>query len=322
MSKFYEIIPLDTLFFRGSTPMEAGLMNAVSLFPPSESVIKGAFWTTYCKNNNKSFSEGLIKTKNSEGCIEEKIPFEVEGFFIKKSGVYYMPCPATWYYDSEKKVSSGKNLKGISLIEAKDVSAVMQKLGMKSSAGNIVFVNPKQDAKSLLGAWVSVNFFKKPKDTFGDTDILFASDIFSIENRTGVALDTNKKAKEGQLYSSSHIRLDEKVTLIIQLGDEIGLEGNGTIFLGGEKRISQYSLLKEGLFIETEGGENAEFVSLMPIEATEDSLKALVSSGKIITTAGWDLQQGFHKSTTNWIPAGAVFNKKINNSCVAIIQNK
>ena len=99
------------------------------------------------------------------------------------------------------------------------------------------------------------------------------------------------------------------------------MEGNGTIFLGGEKRISQYAHLPEGPSFET-GDENSEFVSLMPIEATEKKLEALVSSGKIITTAGWDLQQGFHKSTTNWIPAGAVFNKKINNSCVAIIQNK
>ena len=70
MSKFYEIQPLDTLFFRGSTPMEAGLMNSVSMFPPSASVIKGAFWTAYCNETDKSFSEGLI---------DDKIPFEVEG---------------------------------------------------------------------------------------------------------------------------------------------------------------------------------------------------------------------------------------------------
>ena len=44
MSKTYEIIPLDTLFFRGSTPMEAGQYNTVSVFPPPVSVIKGAFW--------------------------------------------------------------------------------------------------------------------------------------------------------------------------------------------------------------------------------------------------------------------------------------
>ena len=66
------------------------------------------------------------------------------------------------------------------------------------------------------------------------------------------------------------------------------------------------------------------FVSFVPIEATNKTEKAdgtvesIVSSGKIFTTAGWDLASGFHKPTTNWIPAGAVFNNKINDSCVAL----
>lgn len=47
MSVFYEIIPLDTLFFRGSTPMEAGQNVAVSMFPPPVSVIEGSFRTAF-----------------------------------------------------------------------------------------------------------------------------------------------------------------------------------------------------------------------------------------------------------------------------------
>ena len=50
----------------------------------------------------------------------------------------------------------------------------------------------------------------------------------------------------------------------------------------------------------------------MPIEATKENLESVISSGKLIVTSGWDLAKGFHKPTTNWIPAGAVFNKKIN----------
>ena len=34
MSISYEMQPLDTLFFRGSIPMEAGMQNVVSVFPP------------------------------------------------------------------------------------------------------------------------------------------------------------------------------------------------------------------------------------------------------------------------------------------------
>jgi CRISPR-associated protein Cmr3 len=60
----------------------------------------------------------------------------------------------------------------------------------------------------------------------------------------------------------------------------------------------------------------------MPIEATKENLDMLVSSNKLNVTAGWDLANGFHKPTTNWIPAGAVFTKKINNSCVVLTQTK
>lgn len=311
MSKFYEIQPLDTLFFRGATPMEAGLMNSVSMFPPSESVIRGAFWTSYCKENGKSFSEELI---------DEKIPFEVEAFFVKKNEKYYIPCPTTWYYDFEKKVSLGKELNGKKLVIAKDSSEIMNNLGMSSSAGNIVFVKPEIDAQPLLGAWVCIEFFNNPKSVFSEDAILFSKEIFSFESRTGVALDENRKAKEGQLYSSSHIRLNEGVSFVIQFNDSIDISDKGIISFGGEKRLSNYKRI-DAIFLELKK-DCQQYLSLMPIEATKENLESLISSGKLVVTSGWDLAKGFHKSTINWIPAGAVFNKKINNSCVAITQTK
>jgi CRISPR-associated protein Cmr3 len=311
MSKFYEIQPFDTLFFRGATPMEAGLMNAVSMFPPSESVIKGAFWTSYCNETDKSFSEGLI---------DEKIPFDVEGFFIKKNEKFYIPCPTTWYYDSEKKVSLGKELNGKKLVVAKDCSEIMNNLGMSSSAGKTVFVKPEIDAQPLLGAWVCVDYFKNPNRFLSDDAILFSKEIFSFESRTGVALDENRKAKEGQLYSSSHVRLNEDVSFVIQFSDDIDISDKGIISLGGEKRLSNYERI-DGPSLEFIK-DDEQYLSLMPIEATKENLESVISSGKLIVTSGWDLAKGFHKPTTNWIPAGAVFNKKINNSCVAITQTK
>ena len=314
MSKFYDTQPLDTLFFRGATPMEAGMMNTISIFPPPESVIKGAFWTVYCKQNGKNFSEELV---------EGRIPFSVEGFFIKKNKKLYIPSPATWYYDSDVKVTNGSGLKDVDLIIANDISKeITVKLKMKSSAGDVVFVNPKKDAKSLLGTWVGLDFYKNPKSKFSEDDILFPKDIFVLENRFGVALDLNKKAKEGQLYSSSHVRMLDDVSFVIKINDAINISDGGNIFLGGEKRLSKYSLMKDPLDIEVSCKGNDKYISLMPIEATEENLKELVSSNKLIVTAGWDLAKGFHKPTMNWIPAGAVFNKKINDSCVVFTQPK
>ena len=313
MSDFFEITPLDTLFFRGSTPMESGMMNVVSVFPPPVSVIKGAFWTAI-HSDSENYKIGLDDN--------EKIPLDVMGIFIKKRDKdkerYYAPAPATWYYDSDKKISSGGKLNGIKLIEARKMSET-EKLGMVCSAGDVVFVKPENDSKSLSGAWTSIDFLKEPKQKFEKTDILFEADILSRENRTNVTLGSNRKAKDGQLFSSSHLRLKEDISLVVGFKEAVNLPDVGKFLIGGEKRISRFARITENLLNSLFTTSNCEtFVSLVPIEATDETVKSIVSSGKIFATAGWDLIKGFHKPTTNWIPAGAVFNKKINDSCMAL----
>ena len=312
MSDCFEIMPLDTLFFRGSTPMESGMMNVVSVFPPPVSVIKGAFWTVaHSKNGN--FSDGLV---NGE------IPLEVTGILIKKRDGnkerYYAPAPAIWYYDNDKKISNGEKLDGIKLIEAKKMTET-ETLGMKSSAGDVVFVKAEKDSKSLSGAWVSTDFLKEPKQIFGKDDVLFEMDILSKENRTNVALDSNRKAKDGQLFSSTHLRLNEGISLVVCFKEKVELPDEGKLLFGGEKRISKFKRISEGLLNPLFSNSDGEtFVSLVPVEAVDESVKSIISSGKIFATAGWDLKKGFHKPTTNWIPAGSVFNTKINDSCMAL----
>ena len=313
MSEFFEIIPLDTLFFRGSTPMESGMMNVVSVFPPPVSVIKGAFWTAthFEKGDYKS---GLDKDGN--------IPLEVTGVFIKKTdengSKFYAPAPATWYYDSDKKISNGEKLDGIKLIAARKMSET-EKLGMMSSAGDVVFVKAEKDSKSLSGAWISLDFLKEPKRQFGKIDVLFENDILSKENRTNVALDSNRKAKDGQLFSSTQLRLNEGVSLVVCFNEKIDLPDSGKFLFGGERRVSKYKRLNVETLNSIFSNSDAEnFISFVPVDATDKTVKSIVSSGKIFATAGWDFVKGFHKPTSNWIPAGAVFSTKINDSCVAL----
>ncbi len=314
MSESFEIIPLDTLFFRGSTPMESGMMNVVSVFPPPVSVIKGAFWTTLHLEKG-DFKSGLDEKGN--------IPLEVTGIFIKKINkenkeLYYAPAPATWYYDNDKKISSGEKLDGIKLIEAKKMQET-EKLGMTSSADDVVFVKAEKDSKSLSGAWVLIDFLKNPKSKFGKNDVLFEGDILTKENRTNVALDSNRKAKDGQLFSSTHLRLNDGISLVVCFKEKLSLPDEGKLLFGGEKRISKFKRISENSLNSLSSNSNGEvFVSFVPVEATDESVNSIVSSGKIFATAGWDLAKGFHKPTMNWIPAGAVFNTKINDSCVAL----
>ena len=140
MSEYIELTPFDTLFFRGSTPMEAGSMNAVSVFPPPVSVLNGALYTASCIQNSTQF--------------DDEIPFSVNAIFIKKDGRYFVSAPATWYYDSDEKITSCKSIKQpLKLIHADDFSEVFAKLGMQSSVEKVTFVKPEKDAKSLSGTW-------------------------------------------------------------------------------------------------------------------------------------------------------------------------
>lgn len=331
-NEFFEIIPLDTLFFRGSTPMESGMMNVISVFPPPVSVIKGAFWTARTLYLHQMSEKKLDKPDFTDGLKNGNIPYDVKGIFIKKTDAggtcskYYAPAPATWYYDSDKTFFTGKSLKGLELVEAKSLSE--KTLGLKCSSGDVVFVKAEKDAKSLLNAWISLDFLKSSKTKFGEDDVLFNSDILSYENRTNVALDNNRKAKQGQLFSSTHIRLNEGFSLVVcfsdseGLLDSAGLPDEGKFLFGGEKRLSKFKRIKDKLpelnFMVAGEGLPTKYYSLVPQEATDEAIKAIVSSGKLFVTAGWDFAKRFHKPTTSWIPAGAVFNENINNLCVAL----
>ena len=305
MSEYIELTPFDTLFFRGSTPMEAGSMNAVSVFPPPVSVLNGALYTASCIQNSTQF--------------DDEIPFSVNAIFIKKDGRYFVSAPATWYYDSDEKITSCKSIKQpLKLIHADDFSEVFAKLGMQSSVEKVTFVKPEKDAKSLSGTWISLDLLKRPKSEITKDDILFAADVFSYENRTGVGLDSNRKAVQGQLYSSTHIRLNEGVSIVVRTDEKTLLQDRGVLQLGGEKRMSSYKILTEDI-LKDFNQENADsFVSLIPVEATEELLQVLISSQKLFVSSGWNLKKQFHKQSKNWIPAGAVFSSNISNYCLPL----
>lgn len=305
MISTYEFTPIDTLFFRGSTPMEAGLQNATSMFPPPVSVIKGAFWTSYCNEKGIKFTAELV---NGE------IPIEIVSFFIKRGDKFYTKAPATWYYDSDDKVKHGEQLVGKNLCIAADHKTDFEKLGMVSSASDVVFVVPTKDAKPLTEAWIDLNFLQNPKTTFESDTVLFNGEIFSSETRTGVGLDSNKHAEQGKLYTATHIRLKDDVSIVVSLQTEKTLAESGKMLLGGEKRLVRFEKT-DNQILPNEKSE--QYVSLIPIQASEETLSKIIASGKLFTVAGWDLQKGFHKPTVSWIPQGAIFNERLS-GCIPL----
>lgn len=326
----FKLEPLDTLFFRGSIPMEAGMQNVISMFPPPVSVLSGAFWTAAClkKTENQTMS-------NSEWFGKADDMPKVIGFFLKKGNKLYAPAPATWYYDydGKEKIKKGKDLKEIPLLCAGKLEEKIKELKptfrVETSAGNLSFVKAEKDANPMNDCWIDLDFLDRvsldsKEKNFSEDSVLMKADVYETENRTGIALDDKKHTIQGQLYTATHIRLLPDITMVVVFDDESKLqtlEETGKILLGGEKRIVRYKRNDEKKLndlYEKSPSEKGLYLATVPVKAEDDVLGELVASAKLVVTSGWDMAKGFHKPSVSWIPAGAVFNKQINNSCILL----
>lgn len=251
MSVFYEITPVDTLFFRGSTPMGAGQNTVVSMFPPPVSVFEGAIRTAVLLQQGIDIEKYVSKEDSSVNSLignpGEKASFEITAIMIKKGGDYYVPVPTTWYLDSKNKPRAKEDYIGRKIIVASNMKTEFDSMFIQGSGDYVAFSRGNNGLQPMGNIWISMDFLKSSEKELSEKDFLFLSGIYSMEQRTGVALDSNKHTIEGQLYSSAHIRLLDNVSLIVGISKDVGLEKSGKLYLGGEKRLSCYKILDNDL---------------------------------------------------------------------------
>lgn len=324
MKIWYEITPLDTLFLRGSEPMEAGQVASAPLFPPPVSVIQGALRTAVLKERGISFSDYKAGKAPDEivGLIGEcgkEPPFSVTAIALKTGKTIYAQAPVTWHVDVKEKPKGGKDYNGLKVIVSGTTPSDTSRLGIISSSGYVPLVRAEHEAVSLAGCWVNMELLNRPAVVFGEKDVLAAHEVFSVENRIGIAIDSRRKVEEGKLYSAHHIRLHDGVTILVAVDRDMGLAGEGILQLGGEQRKSRYAKLSQEPSIPSVSSP-AGYVALAPVAVSREILTKIVYAGRPVSTAGWDLSKGFHKPSSTWLPAGTVFSDSINASCVTIAQ--
>lgn len=328
MSIWYEIKPIDTLFFRGAEPLEAGQLTSNAIFPPPVSVIQGALRTNVLRQRKISFSDynngrAGMEVEALIGKSGEEAPFKVTAIFLKKNGKLYSPTPVTWYLDDyNSPISSadftGKEIKVATLLSQDN----LKKLKIVTSSNTLPFIKAEKDAISLADTWAYIDLFSKKNIKLANQDILYPEDLYIFESRTGISLldkETGKpthNVQEGALFSAKHIRLKEGVTIVVGITQDIGLEKEGFIKLGGEQRISFYSTISKPALPNV--GER--FVATSAVVANKEVLSKLISSRKPMVIAGWDLAKGFHKKTQTLLPAGSVFSENINGQCLPLAQ--
>ena len=147
MSIFYEFTPIDTLFFRGSVPMEAGQHYVVSMFPPPVSVLEGAIRTCVLEEhgiNIQDYLSGKDTSINSlVGNSSEKAPFHIVSILIKKDKKYLAKAPVIWHLDPKNHPKHRNDYLNHELIESVQNQRVLDEMFVMSSCSQLSFVKAK-----------------------------------------------------------------------------------------------------------------------------------------------------------------------------------
>ncbi|MBA4368356.1 MAG: hypothetical protein C0403_12055 [Desulfobacterium sp.] len=310
MSNWYQFTPVDTLFFKGASPMALGENHtAFHVFPPPAHTIAGAIRTAALIQNKISFDDfGSGKTPSeiydAIGQAGTPAPFGLIGPFFMLENTIYIPAPYSWFKPKDSFGDKVKLIKGKPLKSRLLKSASSEFLWAKDEKGEIV---------SLGGMWI------KKEDLHSNEAAIEAknsTDFFKNEPRTGIALEKNRRVREGHLYSFNHARLKKDVSLVFGTDRELPIEDQGVLKIGAEQRFGWYQKMPEKS-LEFEDNGNL-YATLSILEGNDMANRSVVATGKILYFGGWDLHTGFHKPMKGFFPAGTVFNQKINNNCITI----
>jgi len=322
MTIWYQITPVDTLFFRGSEPLEAGQPSRDTLFPPPVSVLQGALRTAMLKQRRITFVEYKANRCPSDiieriGACGQPAPFRVTAILLALRDTVYVPCPANWFVEAVPSVKGKRpSLVGQTILQAALPAPATASLRLHSSAGTDLPMACAVDAQSLAGYWLRLDCLHKSSGKIAEGDLIAASELYDVEPRTGIAIDGKRKVQQGAIYSAGHIRLRQDVSLVVGIDSDLGLLEKGFLTLGGEQRICGYDRCQAPNLPDCSA---SLYVALAPMRLTTEVLPAVFAAAKPVTLAGWDLVAGFHKATTTWLPAGAVFNRNVDSLCIPLV---
>jgi CRISPR-associated protein Cmr3 len=331
--RWFEIDPLDTLFFRGAEPMEPGETHVQSLeFPPLPQTLIGAVRTATLSRAGVTFAPGWQGRLSEEvrttigADPEPPATFSLFGPLFAYGGAPLYPVPADWRSDTAGRV-----------VRLTPVDRnVADCWGIRHVAGSVSlpWLRNEVGKDGTIRGWVTAEGLAagdrgdqlrlvsgkdlSPSEAI-PTDIVIDPDaVFDTESRVGLALD-GRRAKEGHLYSTSHIRLRSGVTMVFGL-DGVPtsvLPGSGLLQWGGEQRLVCYRERGPVAVPRAESGSRWMAVVPIPAEKVDQGSRTLRLDGaavplrtwvteKFRKVGGWDLAKREHKPLQSWFPAGTV----------------
>jgi len=313
---WYKFTLVDTLFFRGAEPMNLGENHTVShIFPPSGHTLSGALRTAVLIQNGVSFEiygngKASEEICDSIGQAGQPAPFSLIGPLFMFEDDVYVPAPYSWFMekDSDKKKGNGK----VNIVKGSPVKSRL----VKSEAHELIWAKGENgDMVSLGGRWINKQNLHSDETMI---EVKASGEFFENEPRIGIALEKNRKVREGHLYSFNHARLKKDVCLFFGTDRSLPLKKRGILKIGAEQRFGWYERLNDKNANLRFSNDGNSYLSLSNLEGTQETNASVVATGRILYLGGWDLYSGFHKPMKGFFPAGTIFNKKINNNCISI----
>lgn len=303
--------PNDVLFLNAGREFSAGEthLGVTQPFVPPHTVA-GALRSALYLRDRDSFSD-LIRAG------EEEPGFEILGTFFWKD-TELLPLPADIVEDEDGELVRVS-------VEGDVVTA----------SGSVHF----KPAGGYLRADDLARYLRDEPLDFGRT-IVPVEAVYTLEDRIGIGLNTEKTTAEGLLYRTRNLRLKEGVGLSVWLGErgeEVrdALGERGLLRLGGEGRFVRYSFddtpAVELPGVEVEGtllrlyvatpllltirrdgraystwNPRWELARALGIEPNRVGVKWFFSAG-ILPLTGWDMRNNHPKSVRYAVSPGSVY---------------
>ena len=238
--KFFELDPLDTLFFRDGRPFaagETGQMEVEGNFPPPPSTVAGALRAELARSlgwDGSSDGWDLVAGQLGRGLNLGGLEFF--GPYLLKGTDMLLPAP-------------------LALVQEDQANGAISRLTpgdrIDSDLGPARFPSRKEPGKAepLSKAWLTLTGMQEflagglPK-----TDQVIMSDqLFQRERRVGIRRDDQSRTTgEDSLYQTAHYRPQRGVKIAAGLSGWEGELGQ-LLTLGGESRMSWAVALPGGL---------------------------------------------------------------------------
>jgi CRISPR-associated protein Cmr3 len=319
MTQWIFIEPNDVWMFRDNKPFTAASdFVARSVFPPTPQTVQGAIRTAYLtqrKVNLKDFMAGkvddeVVGTPSKLGTMTIKGPYVARRVNGKLEVLYPMPMD----------VLKGKNERS-----GRDETTVLKPTSHKTFETNAPFDGWRaleggggnfKEASGFLTQQGMAEYLEGEKAPAVE-HIVKAEDVYSYEDRVGLALDRGRRAnQQGHFYRAQFVRMRAGAGLLVGL-DDGALDTTGVIHIGGEARTGCYETVDVKLLDNRKQG-NLKVVLLAPawfedVYATDWS--PFVGGGKLVSTvlgkpqpiSGWDVARNQPKPLRNFVPMGSVF---------------